>query len=176
MQTNHFRKRKKKKLNRSSMKRKNKPTILQSVNSMHECARTVGDMAMRGYKNLDISCFITTEWQFETSRFWWTSRILSCLFLFFYLIFPMCVNHSSQYAIIEVPVFLFFPSSITVAIEFINFNQLELQYGSLFFHCLLCVSIEWIRLLLILFNIQTNFWNWRRHDVILLQALIILPL
>lgn len=36
---------------------------------MHECAQ-VGDMAMRGYNNLDISCFIeTAEWQFETSRF-----------------------------------------------------------------------------------------------------------
>lgn len=33
------------------------------LKSVCVCAQ-VGDMAMRGYNNLDISCFITAEWQF----------------------------------------------------------------------------------------------------------------
>lgn len=67
-------KRDKRKIERKKKRQRGKNP--HSLISMHECAVRVGDMAIRGYTNLDISCFLTTKWQFETSRFWWTVLIL----------------------------------------------------------------------------------------------------
>lgn len=101
----------------------------------------VGDMAMRGYNNLDISCFITAEWQFSTSRFWWTIRFIFVFggFLsYYFFLFVLwnwfslhSISHSLQHAIKRICLFCCcFPTAraqLLGSIEFVNFNQLELQ-------------------------------------------------
>lgn len=126
-------------------KRKKNTNIVRIT--MHECAQ-VGDMAMRGYNNLDISCFITTEWQFRTSRFWWWAiwfsyvRSVVRLARLFFLIFALfnlskrfshpSVSHSLQRAIMSMPMLLISPRAQLQAPLSLSIS-INLNFGVHFF-------------------------------------------
>lgn len=103
----------------------------------------------------------TTEWLFETSRFWWTIWSDSFYFL-------QHMHHTSILVIVRntllslwsgcVPCFC--RAQLRCSIEFVNFNQLEVHHGLCVcvWECFIFTRFIWIGILVLL--ILFNFVKW----------------